>query len=191
MTTGVDSKLWNDYTNIDLNSDFIIFDIHTLLDSDDTILRTQFFNILSLCWHIISENRDEQVILIVDEAHLLIDPENKDGLEFLKRTSKRIRKYNGCLIVCTQNMIDFTSPEVVRYGQVIVDNSDYQIVMAQGSEEIISLQKVLRLSDNERRFLQTAGKGQALFVITHEKRIPIFIHLRPEEKELFGKGGGR
>lgn len=191
MTTGVDSKLWNDYTNIDLNSDFIVFDIHTLLDSDDTILRTQFFNILSLCWHIISENRDEQVILIVDEAHLLIDPENKDGLEFLKRTSKRIRKYNGSLIVCTQNMIDFTSPEVVRYGQVIVDNSDYQIVMAQGSEEIISLQKVLRLSDNERRFLQTAGKGQALFVITHEKRIPIFIHLRPEEKELFGKGGGR
>ena len=191
MASGIDSKLWNDYTNIDLNSDLIVFDIHTLLDSDDTILRTQFFNILSLCWHIISQDRDEQVILIVDEAHLLIDPNNKDGLEFLKRTSKRIRKYNGSLIICSQNLIDFTSPEVVRYGQVIVDNSDYQIIMAQGSEEIISLQKVLRLSDNERRFLQTAGKGQALFVITHEKRIPIFIHLRPEEKELFGKGGGR
>ena len=191
MTTGVDSKLWNDYTNVDLNSDLIVFDIHTLLDSDDTILRTQFFNILSLCWHIISQDRNEQVILIVDEAHLLIDPDNKDGLEFLKRTSKRIRKYNGSLIICSQNLIDFTSPEVVRYGQVIVDNSDYQIIMAQGSEEIISLQKVLRLSDNERRFLQTAGKGQALFVITHDKRIPIFIHLRPEEKELFGKGGGR
>jgi len=191
MATGIDSKLWNDYTNIDLNSDLIVFDIHTLLDSDDTILRTQFFNILSLCWHIISQDRDEQVILIVDEAHLLIDPNNKDGLEFLKRTSKRIRKYNGSLIICSQNLIDFTSPEVVRYGQVIVDNSDYQIIMAQGSEEIISLQKVLRLSDNERRFLQTAGKGQALFVITHDKRIPIFIHLRNEEKELFGKGGGR
>jgi len=191
MASGIDSKLWNDYTNIDLNSDLIVFDIHTLLDSDDTILRTQFFNILSLCWHIISQDRDEQVILIVDEAHLLIDPNNKDGLEFLKRTSKRIRKYNGSLIICSQNLIDFTSPEVVRYGQVIVDNSDYQIIMAQGSEEIISLQKVLRLSDNERRFLQTAGKGQALFVITHDKRIPIFIHLRNEEKELFGKGGGR
>ncbi len=191
MATGVDSKLWNGYTNVDLNSDLIVFDIHTLLDSDDTILRTQFFNILSLCWHIISQDRDEQAILIVDEAHLLIDPDNKDGLEFLKRTSKRIRKYNGSLMICSQNLIDFTSPEVVRYGQVIVDNSDYQLIMAQGSEEIISLQKVLRLSDNERRFLQTAGKGQALFVITHDKRIPIFIHLRNEEKELFGKGGGR
>ena len=191
MATGVDSKLWNNHSNIDLNSDLIVFDIHSLLESDDTILRTQFFNILSLCWHIISQNREDQKILIVDEAHLLIDPENKDGLEFLKKTSKRIRKYNGSLIVCTQNMIDFTSPEVVRYGQVIVDNSDYQFVMAQGSEEIISLQKVLRLSENERRFLQTAGKGQALFVISHDKRIPIFVHLRPEEKELFGKGGGR
>lgn len=191
MTTGVDSKLWNATSNIDLSSDFIVFDIHSLLESDETILRTQFFNILSLCWHIISENRDEQVILIIDEAHLLIDPNNKDGLEFLKRTSKRIRKYSGSMIVCTQNMIDFTSPEVVRYGQVIVDNSDYQFVLAQGSEEIISLQKVLRLSENERRFLQTAGKGQALLVISHDKRIPIFVHLRQEEKELFGKGGGR
>lgn len=191
MTTGVDSKLWNATSNIDLSSDFIVFDIHSLLESDETILRTQFFNILSLCWYIISENRDEQVILIIDEAHLLIDPNNKDGLEFLKRTSKRIRKYSGSMIVCTQNMIDFTSPEVVRYGQVIVDNSDYQFVLAQGSEEIISLQKVLRLSENERRFLQTAGKGQALLVISHDKRIPIFVHLRQEEKELFGKGGGR
>lgn len=191
MTTGVDSKLWNNHSNINLDSDLIVFDIHSLLESDDTILRTQFFNILSLCWNIISQNRDEQVILIVDEAHLLIDPDNKDGLEFLKKTSKRIRKYNGSLIVCTQNMIDFTSPEIVRYGQVIVDNSDYQFVMAQGSEEIISLQKVLRLSENERKFLQTAGKGQALFIISHDKRIPIFVHLRPEEKTLFGKGGGR
>ena len=191
MATGVDSKLWNNYSNIDLNSDLIVFDIHSLLESDDTILRTQFFNILSLCWNIISQDREEQVILIVDEAHLLIDPNNKDGLEFLKKTSKRIRKYSGSLIVCTQNMIDFTSPEVVRYGQVIVDNSDYQFVMAQGSEEIISLQKVLSLSENERRFLQTAGKGQALFIISHDKRIPIFVNLRPEEKQLFGKGGGR
>lgn len=191
MALGVDSKLWNGYSNIDLSSDLIVFDIHSLLESDETILRTQFFNVLSLCWHIISQDREEQVILIVDEAHLLIDPKNKDGLEFLKKTSKRIRKYGGSLIVCTQNMIDFTSPEVVRYGQVIVDNSDYQIVMGQGSEEIISLQKVLRLSENERRFLQTSSKGQALFVISHDKRIPIFIHLRDEEKELFGKGGGR
>lgn len=191
MTTGIDSKLWNATSNVSLDSDFIVFDIHSLLESDDTILRTQFFNILSLCWHIISQDRDEQVMLVIDEAHLLIDPNNKDGLEFLKRTSKRIRKYSGSLVVCTQNMIDFTSPEVVRYGQVIVDNSDYQFVLAQGSEEIISLQKVLRLSENERRFLQTAGKGQSLLVISHDKRIPIFIHLRSEEKELFGKGGGR
>lgn len=191
MTTGVDSQLWNAPSNVNLDSDFIVFDIHSLLESDEIILRTQFFNILSLCWHIISQDRDEQVMLVIDEAHLLIDPNNKDGLEFLKRTSKRIRKYSGSLVVCTQNMIDFTSPEVVRYGQVIVDNSDYQFILAQGSEEIISLQKVLRLSENERRFLQTAGKGQTLLVISHDKRIPIFIHLRPEENALFGKGGGR
>ena len=55
-------------------------DIHSLVDSDETILRTQFFNILSWCWNEISRDRNEQVILVCDEAHLLIDPNNKDGV---------------------------------------------------------------------------------------------------------------
>ena len=60
--------------NLSESSDFIVLDIHSPVDSDETILRTQFFNILSWCWNEISRNRDEQVILVVDEAYLLIDP---------------------------------------------------------------------------------------------------------------------
>lgn len=98
--------------NVDNSSDFIVLDIHSLVDSDETILRTQFFNILSWCWNEISRDRNEQVILVCDEAHLLIDPNNKDGIDFLKRTAKRIRKYNGSLWIISQNLIDFTSQGV-------------------------------------------------------------------------------
>ena len=125
-------KLFNGHSsiNVDDKTDFIVLDIHSLVDSDDTILKTQFFNILSWCWNEISRNRNERIILVCDEAHLLIDPNNKDGIEFLKRTSKRIRKYNGSLWIVSQNLIDFTSQDIERQGQVIIDNSAYTLVMA-------------------------------------------------------------
>jgi type IV secretory pathway VirB4 component len=191
MVTGADSALWNGISSITINSDFTVLDIHTLVDSDETLLRTQFFNMLSWAWNEVSKNREEQVLLVVDEAHLLIDPNNKDGIDFLKRTSKRIRKYNGSLIVSTQNMIDFTAYEIKRYGQVIVDNSAYICVMAQGNKELEALQGMMKLSNSETNFLSTASRGQALFVISQDTRIPIYIYLRDEEKELFGSGGGR
>ena len=191
MVTGADSILWNGFSSIHIDSDFIVLDIHTLVDSDETLLRTQFFNILSWAWNEVSRNRDEQVLLVVDEAHLLIDPNNKDGIDFLKRASKRIRKYNGSLVVSTQNMIDFTAEDIKRYGQVIVDNSAYICVMAQGNKELESLQQMMKLSDSETNFLSTAGRGQALFIISHDTRIPIYIYLREEENLLFGSGGGK
>lgn len=137
-TIGADARIFNGHSsiNVDNSSDFIVLDIHSLVDSDETILRTQFFNILSWCWNEISRDRNEQVILVCDEAHLLIDPNNKDGIDFLKRTAKRIRKYNGSLWIISQNLIDFTSQGIERFGQVIIDNSSYILVMAQGQKEI-------------------------------------------------------
>ena len=192
-TIGADARIFNGHSsiNVDNSSDFIVLDIHSLVDSDETILRTQFFNILSWCWNEISRDRNEQVILVCDEAHLLIDPNNKDGIDFLKRTAKRIRKYNGSLWIISQNLIDFTSQGIERFGQVIIDNSSYILVMAQGQKEIEAVQKMMNLSESEIQFLTTASRGQGLFVISQDTRLPIQIHLREEEKDLFGNAGGR
>jgi len=185
-TIGADARIFNGHSsiNVDNNSDFIVLDIHSLVDSDETILRTQFFNILSWCWNEISRDRNEQVILVCDEAHLLIDPNNKDGIEFLKRTEKRIRKYNGSLWIISQDLLDFTASGVARFGQVIIDNSAYLIVMAQGQKEIEAVQKMMNLSESEIQFLTTASRGQGLFAICQDTRIPVQIHLREEEKDL-------
>lgn len=192
-TIGADSKIFNGTSSIkvDKDNDFIVLDIHSLVDSDDGILKTQFFNILSWCWNEISKNRDEQVILVCDESHLLIDPNNKDGIDFLKRTSKRIRKYNGSLWTISQNLADYCSSGLERYGQVIIDNSAYIMIMAQGQKEIDSVREMMKLSESEVQFLTTASRGQGLFVISQDTRLPIQIHLRKEEKELFGNAGGR
>lgn len=192
-TIGADAKIFNGTSSIkvDKNTDFIVLDIHSLVDSDATILRTQFFNILSWCWNEISRNRNEQVILVCDESHLLIDPNNPDGADFLKRCTKRCRKYNSAVWTITQNFIDYTADGLERYGQVIIDNSTYILIMAQGQKEIESVQKMMNLSESETYFLTTAGKGQGLFVVGQDTRLPIQIHLREEEDLLFGTAGGR
>ena len=177
--------------HVNENTDFIVLDIHSLVDSDDTILKTQFFNIFSWCWNEISKNRDEQVILVCDEAHLLIDPSNPDGADFLKKCTKRARKYNCGVWTISQNFIDYTANSLERYGQVIIDNSSYLFVMEQGIKEIESVKKMMNLSESETQFLTTASKGQGLFVIGQDTRIPIQIQLRQEEKDLFGTAGGR
>lgn len=192
-TFGADAKIFNGTStiNVDKDTDFIVLDIHSLVDSDTTILRTQFFNILSWCWNEISRDRNEQVLLICDESHLLIDPNNVDGADFLKRCTKRSRKYNSAVWTISQNFIDYTADGLERYGQVIVDNSTYLIIMNQGQKEITSVQKMMNLSESETQFLTTAGKGQALFVVGQDTRIPIQIILREEESDLFGTAGGR
>lgn len=192
-TIGADAKLFNGTSSIkvDEKSDFIVLDINSLVDSDDTILKTQFFNILSWCWNEISRDREEPVILVCDESHLLIDPNNKDGIDFLKRASKRIRKYNGALWTISQDLVDYTADGLERYGQVILDNSAYIFIMAQGQKEIESVQKMMNLSESEVQFLTTASKGQGLFVISQDTRLPIEVNLLKEEIQLFGRGGGR
>ena len=192
-STTTDAKIFNGHSSVkvDEKSDFIVLDINSLVDSDDSILKSQFFNILTWCWNEICKNKDEQVILVCDEAHLIIDPNNRDGIDFLKKASKRIRKQNGSLILISQNLIDFCSPEIERYGQVIIDNSSYLLVMSQGQKEIEAVAKMLSLSESEKQFLTTASQGCGLFVIGQDTRLPIQVELRVEEKELFGSAGGK
>lgn len=192
-TIGADARIFNGTSSIHVNedTDFIVLDIHSLVDSDDVILKSQFFNILSWCWNEISKNRDEQVILVCDEEHLLIDPNNPDGADFLKKCNKRARKYNCGVWNISQNFIDYSADGLERYGQVIIDNSAYLLIMAQGQKEIEAVKYMMNLSESEIQFLTTASRGQGLFVISQDTRLPIQIHLRQEEKDLFGTAGGR
>ncbi len=192
-TIGADARIFNGTSSIhvDEDTDFIVLDIHSLVDSDDVILKTQFFNILSWCWNEISKNRDEQVILVCDEEHLLIDPNNPDGADFLKKCNKRARKYNCGVWNISQNFIDYSADGLERYGQVIIDNSAYLLIMAQGQKEIEAVKYMMNLSESEMQFLTTASRGQGLFVISQDTRLPIQIHIRQEEKDLFGTAGGR
>ncbi|MCP1312091.1 VirB4 family type IV secretion system protein [Paenibacillus tyrfis] len=187
---GADQALWAGETTIKADSDFVVLDIHTLLGGDEEIRKAQFFNVLSWAWSEIAKDRTQKVILAVDEAYLLVDPDTPQALQFLRNTSKRIRKYEGALMVITHNMVDFMDPAVQRYGQALIDNPVYKLIMGQGDKDIEALTKLMTLSEREIQTLTEGKRGEALLVAGN-RRIHAKIDVTDFELEMFGKGGGR
>lgn len=188
--TGADSALWNGHTTIEVNSDFIVLDTHDLQEADDTIRRTQYFNILTWAWQQLSKDRNEKVLLGVDEAYLLVDPEVPQALQFLRNVSKRIRKYMGGLAVITHSVIDFLDPSVRRHGQALLDNPCFKFFMGTDGKNLEELSLLMDLTEAEQEMLAKKKRGHGL-LIAGSKRIHAKVELADFELKLFGEGGGK
>lgn len=185
---GADSYLWAGATAVEADSDFIVFDVHDLQNAEDQVKRAQYFNVLSFAWNILERDRRERTVLVVDEAWMLVDPQTPQAIAFLRDTSKRIRKYNGSLIVISQNVIDFLAPEVQRYGQALLDNPTYKLLLAQGEKDLEAITALMNLSEAEHDLLANAKRGEGLFV-AGTQRIHIKIEAAPYEMQYLTGGG--
>ncbi|WP_043883835.1 VirB4 family type IV secretion system protein [Caldanaerobacter subterraneus] len=185
---GADSYLWAGPTAVEANSDFIVFDVHDLQNAEDQVKRAQYFNVLSFAWNILERDRRERTVLVVDEAWMLVDPQTPQAIAFLRDTSKRIRKYNGSLVVISQNVIDFLAPEVQRYGQALLDNPAYKLLLAQGEKDLEVVTQLMNLSEAEHDLLANAKRGEGLFV-AGTQRIHIKIEAAPYEMQYLTGGG--
>lgn len=186
---GADSALWNGHTTIQANNDFIVLDTNELQEADDTIKRTQYFNILTWAWQQLSKDREERVLLAVDEAYLIVDPEVPQALQFLRNVSKRIRKYQGGLFVITHSVIDFLDPAVRRFGQALLDNPCFKFFMGSDGKNLEELTNLMNLTEAEQDMLAKKKRGHGL-LIAGSKRIHAKVELADFELDLFGKGGG-
>lgn len=186
---GADSALWNGHTTIEAKADFIVLDTHDLQEADDTIKRTQYFNILTWAWQQLSKDREEKILLGVDEAYLIVDPEVPQALQFLRNVSKRIRKYMGGLAVITHSVVDFLDESVKRHGQALLDNPCFKFFMGADGKNLEELTKLMSLTEAEQEMLAKKTRGHGL-LIAGSKRIHAKVILADHELELFGKGGG-
>ncbi len=185
---GADAALWNGATTAMTDSDFIVLDVHELQNADDSVKRTQYFNVLSYAWNLIERDRQERIILHVEEAWMLADEQTPQALAFLRDTSKRIRKYMGSLTTASQNVIDFLDPAVARHGQAILDNPTYKVLLGQGDKDLQALTTLMDLTEPERELLQSAKRGEGLLV-AGSQRIHVKIESAPFEAPYLVGGG--
>lgn len=190
MAIGADKGLFNGQTSIDTDSDFICIDTSDLQKSDEKIQRTQYYNIMTWAWDKVAENREEKILLIFDEAYIIVDPKVPEALMYMRNFSKRIRKYEGGLVVISHSVVDFLHEDVRRFGQALMDNPTYKIMMGTDGKDLQELANLYDLTEAEQEILNAKRRGHTLMTVGG-KRVHAIVRLEPHEVKNFGKGGGR
>ena len=176
------------HTTIQPQSNFIVFNIREIMNSDKNIRNALFFNILKYAWSLTLDS-SINTVLTVDEAHVLISGSNVLGADFLGQIQRRARKYNTGTIIITQQPSDFSDPSVITQGKAIFDNASYYLIMGLKKQAVEDLSKLIDLNDNEKESIKKYNQGEALFVCG-SRRMRINIIATEQELDSFGSGGG-
>lgn len=176
------------YTTIQPQSDFIVFNIKELMNADENVRNALFFNILKYAWGL-TLDKNTNTILMVDEAHVVINGNNVLGADFIAQVQRRARKYNTGTLIITQQPTDFTDPRIITQGKAIFDNASYYLVMGLRKQAVEDLSKLIDLNENEMESIKKYNQGEALFVCG-SRRMRINVIVTEKELDSFGTGGG-
>ena len=177
------------HTTLRKDSDFMVFNIRELMNSDSNIRNALFFNVLKYAWSLCLDYNVDTVMM-VDEAHVLLGDQNVLGAEFLAQIQRRARKYNTGTILITQQPSDFVaSQQILMHGKAIFDNASYYLVMGLKKQAVEDLGLLIDLNDSEKESIKHYSQGEALFVCGN-RRMRINVAVTQEELDSFGTGGG-
>jgi len=149
--TGTFGKLFNNYTNVDINNALTTFSIR---DLEDVLKTPAMFNVLNFIWTKVRAHKKKR-LLVCDEAWILLQHET--SAEFLFGLIKRARKYGLGITTISQDIEDFVRS---KYGKPILSNSSLQLLLKQSTTSIKSLSELLGLSEAEQRRLVSCGIGE-------------------------------
>ncbi len=176
------------HTTLQINSDFIVFNIRELMNSDENIKNALFFNILKYAWGLCLD-KTVNTLMMVDEAHVLLSNHNELGAEFLAQIQRRSRKYNTGTTIITQQPTDFAAPNLIMHGKAIFDNASYYLVMGLRKQAVDDLAKLVDLNETEKEGIKYYNQGDALF-ICGTRRMNMHVVVTQSELDSFGSGGG-
>ncbi|MGN0961625.1 MAG: hypothetical protein ACI4PF_05460, partial [Christensenellales bacterium] len=198
--------LWNGYASIQTNENFVCFSFRTLVSNrNDIIANAQMLLVFKYLDSEIIKNRDfnlkyfsdkeleedhRRVICAVDEAHVFINKKFPIALDFMAQMAKRIRKYNGMLIIITQNIKDFVgSEEIAMQSTAVINACQYSIIMSLAPADINDLITLYRnaggINQEEQNSIVTARRGQCFLITGPMNRTTVQIEALNVTKELF------
>lgn len=195
---GIYARLWNGATTLNIKNDFIVFDFQQLFANSNTeVCNAQMMLLMRLLMREVIKNKNNneatgkknRVIALVDEAHRYISTQFPIALDTLEQFARRIRKYDGALIVATQNIKDFvgSSEEMRTKASAVINNCQYSMLFSFKPDDLNDVRQLYAnygggLTAEELNFLGTAELGQMLFLVEPEKRSIVQVGLMPDEK---------
>jgi hypothetical protein len=173
-TEGSYAGLFNKQTNIDVNSQLMVFQTR---DLEEALRPMAIYVVLNFLWNEVRSELKKRLI-IMDEAWNIMQYE--DSARFLYGLIKRARKYYLGITTITQDVEDFMNSP---YGKPIVTNAAMQILLKQAPSAVDSLKKAFNMTEGEKYLLLNAGIGQGVF-FAGRKHVAIQIVASPKEHEI-------
>lgn len=121
-------------------------------------------------------------LLVVDEAHLLLD--DPAAADLLAQFARRARKYHLGVDVVTQRLADFLSTPA---GQAVLANTATKLLLGCEDHDRAAVAAGLGLTDAEAALLRAGRRGHGL-LLTPTLRAPVRIVAHPAEHELASAG---
>ncbi len=161
-------------TNVALDRRLAVFNLQAL---EPELRPVGVHLITSFVWNQVRRRRTPR-LLVVDEAWSLM--QYAEGGAFLAAMARRARKYWLGLVCISQDVADFLGCD---QGRTVLGNAAMKLLLKQDSTTIDPVAAAMRVSDEERRFLLAAGKGEGLF-FARGAHVALTIEASPAEHRL-------
>jgi conjugal transfer ATP-binding protein TraC len=173
-TQGTFAGIFNQRTNININNEFIVFNIR---DLQDTLRPIAMYILLKYIWNEIRSTLKRR-ILAIDEAWIMMQYE--DSARFLYGLVKRARKYYLGITTITQDVGDFLGSP---FGKPIVTNAAMKLLLKQSTAAIDGVADAFALTSGEKQVLLQSEVGQGIF-FAGPRHVAIEIVAFPTEHRI-------
>ncbi len=185
MCAGAESNYFNGYTNI-TDSQFLVFGVKGLMDTNKRLKDTLLFNILSFMSNQLLGQGNTAAS--IDELYLFLA--NMTAIEYIRNSMKRVRKQDSSVILASQNIEDFLIPSIREFTKPLFSIPTHQFLFNAGQINPKEYMDALQVEQSEFDLIKYPERGTCLYRCGNERYLLQVI--APDYKAaLFGKAGGR
>lgn len=186
--------LYNGKTNINLDNDFIIFNTQKLSNDDTNSSKVGLFILLSFLQNKVFSNylvdKNSNTIIVIDELHMYIDPNNMTTLNFVYTMTKTVRKFNAGMLLCTQNPSDFLGSSIITLkAQAILQNCQYSKFFGLKQKDLEAVVEMYKTSGglnvSQTKYLADSEIGNLLFSLHMYSKTKANIYYNEFEEDMF------
>ena len=185
MCVGAERKYFNGHTNL-VDSEFLVFGVKGLLDTNRRLKDAMLFNILSYLSNQLLGRGN--TVAGIDELYLFLT--NRTAIESLRNWMKRVRKKDSSMLLASQNIEDFLIPSIREYTKPRFSIPTPQFLFHPGQINPKEYMDALQIEAAEFERIRSPERGTCLYRCGNERYLLQVI--APEYKAaLFGTAGGR
>lgn len=205
-------NIFNGHTKINkvFREQIISFNIQGLSAMEDNVFDAQLFLTLSLCWsncvssgarykklyesHKIKSSEVKRSLILIDEAHKIINANKLTGVKQIETMEREARKYFGGIGLASQAISDFFPEDSSAKGISAIKNlfsfSTYKLMLRQDASNKRIIRDAFDGSFTEREIdnIPYLERGEVCMSIAGEKNITFQIDVTDEQLQLFEGG---